>query len=167
MDSPGPGARILGGLTVLALLSGSQTALAHPTGPLRDLHAHASAIGYPLPIGPIAIGLVVALMLATGAGLIRLVARHLLGRALALALTLAVSVLTLESAVHSVHHLGDPESAAACAVLVGSHHLSWAEGDDPPAAEPVARVCALPLGPTNDVSLAPRQRLQWGRAPPA
>ena len=70
-------------------------------------------------------------------------------------------------AVHSVHHLADPKSAADCSVLSGSQGLAWG------AAEPVGTD-----GPRLDVSAAPPVRSEhrpwWqvyrpgpGRAPPA
>ncbi|HEY1335516.1 MAG TPA: hypothetical protein VGF31_14735 [Myxococcaceae bacterium] len=43
-------------------------------------------------------------------------------RLLALALAGLLLVLTLEAAVHSVHHLDDPARAAECAVAVATAH---------------------------------------------
>lgn len=160
-------------LIVLSLPFGSGTVLAHSTGAhLLDLHAReaAHAIGHGhLPIVSTMIGLLMALGLTLAAriGLRRLVIGGFRWRALALALSLAVSVLALESAVHSVHHLGDSGSAAACAVLVGSQHLSWAEGDAPSADAPPACVSTAPLGRTDDIAPAQIHRPHQGRAPPA
>jgi hypothetical protein len=49
-------------------------------------------------------------------------AAHRGRRAVTLALALAVALFGLESSVHSVHHLSDPQAAASCAVLSASQH---------------------------------------------
>jgi hypothetical protein len=46
-----------------------------------------------------------------------------------------VSALTLELAIHSVHHLGSPEGAAKCQVLFASKHLSGDCAAPPPRPE--------------------------------
>jgi disulfide bond formation protein DsbB len=45
------------------------------------------------------------------------------GRLAALALVFVLSVISIETAVHSVHHLSDPQSAASCQVFSGSQHV--------------------------------------------
>jgi len=88
-------------------------------------------------------------------------------RALALALMLVLSVLAIESGVHSVHHLGDGPAAAQCAV-------AWVSGHTHGAAQPDLPHVAwmtTPVGATPVADVAPRAsrslRPDEGRAPPA
>jgi hypothetical protein len=85
----------------------------------------------------------------------------------ALGLSLAVGVFTVETAVHSVHHLGHPESAAACVVLTGSQHLSGTEGDAAPLDAPPLWVSAVPLPDIDEIPPAQVRHPHLGRAPPA
>ena len=82
-------------------------------------------------------------------------------------LALLVTVIVFESSVHAVHHLGDPDGAARCAVASVTLHLSGA-ADPPQTSQPtfdamtdhviVAELLALGTRP-----LSP----QRGRAPPS
>jgi hypothetical protein len=85
----------------------------------------------------------------------------------ALALSLTLGVFTLESAVHSVHHLASPETAATCAVLGGAEHLGWGETPVVASAVPPSQVTPAPIltaeNPTRSLTHRPRP----GRAPPA
>jgi len=166
-----PGGRTLTalGLIPLALLLGTAPASAHATAPhLLDVHAHGAAHS----VGPAALPHAGAL-LGLGAGFLaglgwwRRAGSRSRGRALAVALSLVLAVFTVETAVHSVHHLADPESGSDCPVLSGSQSLAWGTGD-------VGGADVSPL----DVTTAPPVRSAdgpgWqvhrpspGRAPPA
>jgi hypothetical protein len=89
------------------------------------------------------------------------------GRAIALGLALTLGVFSLETAVHSVHHLADPERAATCAVLSGSQHLSWGEAQAAATEAPPLRVAPAPLLRAEDAPQSPIYRPHQGRAPPA
>jgi hypothetical protein len=161
------------GLIALAILAGAAPAIAHGTGArLLDLHAHASAPStspgglahLSLPVGAL---LVIGLALLGALAGWRRTGSSARGRAVAVALSLVLTVFTVETAVHSVHHLADPEAGADCSVLSASQNLAWGEAD------PVATD-----GPPLDVTIAvpvrsddgPRWQLHrpsQGRAPPA
>lgn len=165
--------RTLTALGLIALLLALAPAGAQATAPhLLDLHAdevaHSVALGglsrAALPAGFL---LLAGLALLGALGWWRRASARSRGGALAAVLSLALTVFTLETAVHSVHHLADPKSAADCSVLSGSQGLAWG------AAEPVGTD-----GPRLDVSAAPPVRSEhrpwWqvyrpgpGRAPPA
>jgi hypothetical protein len=87
-------------------------------------------------------------------------------RALALALVVFVAVLTLESGVHSVHHLADVDRGESCAVASASQHLSGVEVDALLTAAPLAATGRLAITGTllgHARIIGPAQ----GRAPPA
>ena len=86
---------------------------------------------------------------------------------IALFLSLAVGVFGLESAVHSVHHLTRPESAATCPVLAGSEHLGWGEIPVVTADPPPPRVAAAPALASEPIGHSPIDRPRHERAPPA
>jgi hypothetical protein len=88
-------------------------------------------------------------------------------RAVAVILSLAVSVFAVQSAVHSVHHLGHPHEAERCPILWASQH---APGDLPtvtiverPTEEVAELVATVPVSFVPDTALRPDQ----GRAPPS
>ena len=64
-------------------------------------------------------------------------------RAATAALGLLLGVSALETGIHSVHHLADPEKAAACAGAWASQHVDGA-GADCPVVGPPAPVIELP-----------------------
>jgi MYXO-CTERM domain-containing protein len=83
------------------------------------------------------------------------------------ALAFFIGLLGIESAVHSVHHLSDPASAASCAVFTASQHTPAAtaeasdlgaptEASEPPAPTVTERIRPLPAFSCHE-----------GRAPPA
>ncbi len=116
---------------------------------------------------PIGIWMSAGLALLGGVALRHLKVGGSRGRLIALGLSLALGVFTLETAVHSVHHLTDPETAATCPVLSGSQHLSWGEGEA--AATDAPSLCAFPA-PLLRSEGAPQSliyRPHQGRAPPA
>jgi len=123
-------------------------------------HAHTHALAHASPA--LWIGLALLLL----AGLLLADRRRAWHRSVC-ALALLVAVLGFESAVHSVHHLSDPEAAESCALLSGSKHLDTAS----PAVLDVGAPLwtAVPATPV-DGDLAPLLRsfpAYEGRAPPA
>jgi disulfide bond formation protein DsbB len=88
-------------------------------------------------------------------------------RAATVALALVVALFGLESAVHSVHHLADPQAAASCAVLSASQHAPGTCADIPDVGTPT-----WTAGPSPAVGaqiIRPLQAFGFpeGRAPPA
>jgi hypothetical protein len=162
----------LAALVALSISLGASGALAHPTGAhLLDTHAGGAHVvgslelpAFNLPTGDL---LWAGLLIIGGIGLWRLVACRPRGRVIALGLSLALGVLTLETAVHSVHHLDDPETAATCAVLSGSQHLSWGEAQAIAADAPSLCAAPAPLPQAEDAPPSPIYRPHRGRAPPA
>jgi hypothetical protein len=88
-------------------------------------------------------------------------------RALALAIVLMLGLFAFESGVHSVHHINDPRSGAACLVAVATLHV---------AGTPVDGTTSEPLIlPSSQERLVLQQQLHFetsplgvhqGRAPP-
>jgi hypothetical protein len=96
-----------------------------------------------------------------------LTARLAARRAIALGLALALGIFTMESAVHSVHHLASPETAATCPVLSSAEHLGW--GETPVVASEVTppHVTPAPAAVSEPVPYSLAHRPRPGRAPPA
>jgi len=168
------GARTLTALSLLALaiLAGSAPALAHgPTAPVLDLHhhpiAHSSRVA--LPPAVLLTGLLLVIGLALLAGLVawRRTGRRARGRAVALALSLLLTVFAVEAAVHSVHHLADRAAAADCSVLASSQHLAWGAADPVDTGRPPLDVSAALLVRSDDAPRGSLHRPVQGRAPPA
>jgi hypothetical protein len=162
---------LLGALATHALLLTAATAAAHPATHLLDAHASgAPAIGH-VEVGALAAladgRLWAVLGLVAGLGLLPLAVRGLSGRAIALGLSLALGVFTLESAVHSVHHLASPETAATCPVLASVEHLGWGETPVVASVVPPAPVAATPVLAAEDTERSLTHRPRPGRAPPA
>jgi len=160
------------GLIALAILAGAAPAVAHGTGArLLDLHAHggahaASSGSLPdlsLPVGAI---LLIGLALLAGLGW-RRAGRPTRRRALAVVLSLVLSVFTVESAVHSVHHLADPRAGADCPVLSGSQHLAWGEAELVAAEAPPLDVTTAAPARSDAGPRWQLYRPRPGRAPPA
>jgi hypothetical protein len=82
-------------------------------------------------------------------------------------LALLLALFGLESAIHSVHHLSDPEAAASCALFASSQHVPGASSPSPEARVP------LWTAEPSQAADAERIRPLWsfrsheGRAPPA
>ena len=130
----------------------------------------APAIGhFPPPESSIPIGILISagLALLGGAALGYRKVEGSRRRALALGLSLALGVFTLETAVHSVHHLVDPATAATCPVLASSQHLSWGEAQAATTDAPPLCVAPAPLLRAEDAPQSPIYRSHQGRAPPA
>jgi hypothetical protein len=161
----------LAAIVALSLSLGAGPVMAHPGAHLLDTHAgtahavgHFGLLAFSLPTGGL---LWAGLTLIAGIGLLRRAARRSRGRVIALGLSLALGVFTLESAVHSVHHLAEPETAATCPVLSGSQHLSWGEAQAAAADTPPRCVAPAPLLRAEDASPSLIDRPYQGRAPPA
>jgi hypothetical protein len=161
----------LAALVALSLSLGAGPVMAHPGVHLLDTHAGAAhAVGHfellasSLPTRDL---LWAGLALIAGIGLLRLAARRSRGRVIALGLSLALGVFSLELAVHSVHHLAEPETAATCPVLTGSQHLSWGEAQAAAADAPPLCVAPAPLLRAEDAPPSLLYRPHQGRAPPA
>jgi hypothetical protein len=88
------------------------------------------------------------------------------GRVIAVGLSVVLGVFSLETVVHSVHHLADPETAATCPVLSGSQHLSWAEAQAAATEAPPLPVAPAPLLRAEDAQHSLIYRPHQGRAPP-
>ena len=88
-------------------------------------------------------------------------------RVIALALSLALGVFTLETAVHSVHHLVDQEAGATCPVLSATQDLSWGAVEVPAIGAPASCVTAAPLARAEEAPRWQIYRSHPGRAPPA
>ena len=87
-------------------------------------------------------------------------------RALALALIVVVAIFTLETGVHSVHHLTDVDRGESCAVASASQHISGTEVDlslVDVALPAAAQVAAIGVFVERSRITGPAQ----GRAPPA
>jgi hypothetical protein len=113
------------------------------------------------PPSPIPI-LLVALLAAVSTA-----ASHRHPRAVAVALSLGLSAFAIQSAVHSVHHLGQPLEAEKCPVFAASQHAPGDLPSVPSVDRPTEVATAL-------VSVAPdwfvpdsAERPDQGRAPPA
>jgi hypothetical protein len=160
------------GLIALALLAGAAPAMAHGPAPrLLDVHArelaHSTALaGLPHAVFPTGVLLLVGLALLGGLGRWRRGAR-VRGRAIAVALSLALTVFAFETAVHSVHHLADPEAGTDCPVLSGSQNLAWGTADAVGTDCPPLDVSTAPPVHRADGPRWQLHRPSQGRAPPA
>ena len=168
------GARTLTALSLLALaiLAGPATALAHgAAAPVLDLHHHpiAHSSGVALPPWALLTGVLLGIGLTLLAGLVawRRADPRARGHAVALALSLLLTVFAVEAAVHSVHHLADRAAAADCSVLASSQHLAWGAADPVDTGRPQLDVTAAPLRRSEEAPRGPLHRPVQGRAPPA
>ena len=125
---------------------------------MTHAHLHALALGSPAVWIGLGLLLVVGLLLADRR---RAWQRSVSG------LALLIAVFGFESAVHSVHHLSDPQGADSCTLLSGSKHLDTASPALPDAGGPLwTATPAIPV----DGNLEPplrSVRTHEGRAPPA
>jgi hypothetical protein len=159
---------ILGALTAESLVLMATAVMAHPATHLLDTHATGGPVAGHVDLGAVADGRFwAALGLMAGVALLRLAGRRARGRAIALGLALVLSIFTMESAVHSVHHLASPETASTCPVLSSAEHLGW--GDTPMIASEVTppRVTPAPAAASEPIPYSLPHRPRQGRAPPA
>lgn len=162
-------------LVLLFMSAGPGAVMADPShvapASLIETPAQASsAVGHVPPPesgSPIGILMLAGLALLGGIALRQLNVGGSRGRVIALGLSLALGVFTLETAVHSVHHLADPETAATCPVLSGSQHLSWGEAQAAATDAPAFSAAPGPLLRSENAPQSPIYRPCQGRAPPA
>ena len=88
-----------------------------------------------------------------------------LGKATAISLALLLDFVAFESALHSVHHLSDPEEAAQCYVLAVSQHLTGVGAETPEVSTQLLAV-EPPAPAGTERSLRNLFRPDFGRAPP-
>jgi hypothetical protein len=123
-------------------------------------HAHTHALAHGSPALWIGLGLLLV------AGLLLADRRRAWHRSV-FAFALLVAVFGFESAVHSVHHLSDPQAADSCTFLSGSKHADTASPSVPDTGAPLWTAASAAL---IDADLAPplkSLRTHEGRAPPA
>lgn len=92
---------------------------------------------------------------------------HRWPKALAVALAFFLSVFALEGAIHSVHHLDDPQQAAKCQVLSVSQHVTGDSPDTVALEIPPADSGLLVIGSPNSLLPDLLFRPDQGRAPPS
>ena len=126
---------------------------------LSSEHAHHAESAAASPVT------LLAFTVAAAAGLLLL--RPSGRRILALAFVAILTVLAFETALHSVHHLDEPDARASCPVLTATSQISG-------AAPPVADLSLRPAAPGPVVAVDPSWLLPFcslrvpeGRAPPA
>lgn len=160
------------GLIALAIMAGAAPAAAHgPSARLLDLHAHGSA--RPASTGGLAdLSLPAGALLVIGLALLARLGWRRAGeparrRALGVALALVLTVFTVETAVHSVHHLADPRAGADCSVLSGSQSLAWGAAGLVAADTPPLDVSTAVPVRSDDGPRWTLHRPSQGRAPPA
>jgi hypothetical protein len=87
-------------------------------------------------------------------------------RTIALSLVLVLSTFTLGVAVHSVHHLSEPEKAAECLVFSASQHVSGTLADSCDIYAPLLAVTTASPGNSDVPTFIRRFRSDLPRAPP-
>jgi len=86
---------------------------------------------------------------------------------LSLWLLLGLGAFGLQAAVHSVHHLFDPDAAAHCDVVAASTHVIAAGGGSPAATCPPVSVAEARAAADAARVEVRTLRAEQGRAPPA
>jgi hypothetical protein len=149
-----PQARVL---IVLALAASALCVLM--SSPHSDSHGHMHAVTFIL--GALPAFLAAGMLMASR----RRPTRHGVIAGLGLLLVLAVTVLAFQTAVHSVHHLGDADAQSGCSVSVATHlsgaPVSAAEIEVPAAIAENAVVVGVTWPPSQQ-AISPAS----GRAPP-
>jgi hypothetical protein len=129
-----------------------------PTWPEHPLALNTGAAA---PPAPATLALTVVLTLALGLGIVAP------RRTLVVALLFVLGVLSVETGVHSVHHLADRQAAADCAVASATAHVHGVTQVTAPDAIWVATPIGLaPLLAVDRLARRPG-RPDAGRAPPA
>jgi hypothetical protein len=140
-------------LVLAGLAAAAPAALGHS---LSSGHAHHPGSDALSPSVVAAVALAAALLLRRVSG------RHVL----ALGLAVLLSVTTFEVALHSVHHLDEPDAGASCPVLAATaelHGTSAPRMDVDVPGHPPERLVGLRL--TEQLPV-PAVRVREGRAPP-
>jgi hypothetical protein len=126
-------------------------------------HGHPPAAPRADAVPTVWLGLAVVVALAGVAALGRRGGRG----GLAAGLTVALLVLASQSALHSVHHLGEPQAERACPVAAATGHVPGVSAAPSTLGTPVtiaAPAVALPIAWRTPL---PPVRAREGRAPPA
>ena len=137
--------------------------VAPEASPVGDTGASADGVGQPQRTSPTTIPLFAVCLAAIGLTILSRYPRWLAASALAVLLM----IVAFESSVHAVHHLGDPDGGARCAVasitsqLSGTPDLPDFDQSDLNAA--TGRVVVAARLSPGSRPLSP----QWGRAPPS
>ncbi len=84
-----------------------------------------------------------------------------------LSLALLVALFGLESTIHSVHHLSDPQAAASCALLSASQHVPGACAETADVGAPTWTAAPSPIVDAEAIRPLRAFRSHEGRAPPA
>jgi hypothetical protein len=115
-----------------------------------------------VPLAAAALGTVLSAIAVWG---VAAVVRHWSSAGVA-ALVLLLGCSAFETAIHAVHHLADPESAAACPASWASQHVEG-KGEDLPAIGSPATAIETPA-PSRTDGLRPVSSfgIHEGRAPP-
>ena len=87
-------------------------------------------------------------------------------QAVVLSLGLLVGSFGLESAIHSVHHLSDPQAAATCAVFSASQHAPGTCAATPDAGAPTWTAQPSATFDAEPIRSLQAFRAHEGRAPP-
>lgn len=160
---------ILGALTAQSLMLMATAVMAHPATHLLDTHAAGAITAAHVDLSAVADSRfwTAALWVIAAFGLLYLVPGRGRRRAITLGLALTLGIFTMESAVHSVHHLASPETAATCPVLSSAEHLGW--GEIPVVASEVTppEVIPAPTAASEPAPYSLPHRPRPGRAPPA
>jgi hypothetical protein len=81
-------------------------------------------------------------------------------------LVLALSTFTFGTAVHSVHHLSEPQKAAECPVFSASQHISGTLAEPGTLYVPMLAIAAAFPGTCDAPTSTPYYRPAQPRAPP-
>ena len=84
-----------------------------------------------------------------------------------LSLALVVGLFGVESAIHSVHHLGDPEGAESCAVFSAAQSVLLVGAQSPDVGEPIWRPESRSFADPVRARRLQILRFDAGRSPPA
>jgi len=131
-------------------------------GPAAPLHAALSEAAASNPGHSGWVPLTVLVLTGFGLAVLRRHAKE----AATLALALAIALFAVEAAVHSVHHLSDPDAAARCLVLSASQHLEGTCLELPVVAVPAPTQHPVLVDDVPSIALSERFRSDAGRAPP-
>lgn len=153
----------------VAFLATASSALAHPKTPppTTVVAAVAGEEGTTLEWRAAAsTGHIGSVVLWLVAALVALAVVRRLRNALALATVLAVIVLTFESGIHSVHHLGDDHGASQCVVASASTHLAGTSAEPPSCDVFSVLTVDRPAVIAQSITASQPFRPDAGRAPP-
>lgn len=81
-------------------------------------------------------------------------------------LVLVLGTFTFGTAIHSVHHLSEPQKAAECPVFSASQHVTGTLADQGELCVPILAIAGAPHGMDDAPSFTPYFRPARPRAPP-